>query len=205
MRVVNIVFNEDKQYVVGKNMNAVADFVGVPRLGHTPLPPEQLFEKWIKILRAHQRNVRQIPDERMNMDATNLRKRPTGKLSRHVLGIGEQFIECAVNGCNDLDVPNTPPKADVPVGEEIVSYGDQVITRLEQWWKSLEENPWQQKFDIIHYENISLHQLLDRCTWHSAHHARQIVDVLEHLGIEPDGRLPKELLAGLPLPKQIWS
>ena len=66
-----------------------------------------------------------------------------GKLSRHVFGIGEQFMQCAVNGCNDLDVPITPPKDDVTIGEEIIRYGDEVIARLEQWWNALADNPWQ--------------------------------------------------------------
>ena len=204
-RAVNIVVNRDKQLVVGKNMNAVAEFVGVPRPGHIPLPPEELYEKWGKILRATQRNIRQMPNDQMNRNVTDLLKRQTGDLTRHIFGIGEQFIRCAVNGCDDLDVPITPPEDGVPIGEEIVRYGDQVIARLEQWWNTLDGNAWQQRFQIIHYEGISLHQLLDRCTWHSAHHARQIVDVLERLGIEPDGRLSEELLAGLPLPKQVWS
>ena len=57
------------------------------------------------------------------------------------------------------------------------------------------------EFEIIHYEGISLHQLLDRCTWHSAHHARQIVDVLERQGIEPDGKLTEGALGRVAIAK----
>jgi len=42
-------------------------------------------------------------------------------------------------------------------------------------------------------------------TWHSAQHARQMIAVLERLGLEPDVRLTSEDLAGLPLPERIWE
>ncbi|MEK7877879.1 MAG: NrdH-redoxin, partial [Pseudomonadota bacterium] len=50
-----------------------------------------------------------------------------------------------------------------------------------------------------------IHMLYERSTWHSAQHARQLAAVLERLGIEPDGRLTAEDLAGLPLPERLWE
>jgi hypothetical protein len=47
--------------------------------------------------------------------------------------------------------------------------------------------------------------LFERSTWHSAQHARQLLAVLDRLGIEPDGRLTKEDLAGLPLPERLFE
>ena len=205
LRRVNAIVNKDKQYVVGKNMDDVAEFVGIPCISHTPLPPEELFKKWITVLRLNQRNVRQIPNDQMNLDAIQERSRPIKALSFHIFEIGDQFIQCAVHGCDDLDLPIPPPREDASIGEAIIRYGDEVIARLEQWWDALGDNPWQQKFKILHFDAISLHQMLDRCTWHSAQHARQIVDVLERRGIEADGILSRELLAGLPLPKKVWS
>jgi hypothetical protein len=52
----------------------------------------------------------------------------------------------------------------------------------------------------------SLNHVLDRCVWHSTHHTRQIADVLEkRWGLEPDGRLTADDLAGLPLPARVWE
>ncbi|HEX9673735.1 MAG TPA: hypothetical protein VGA12_09905 [Burkholderiales bacterium] len=45
----------------------------------------------------------------------------------------------------------------------------------------------------------------ERSTWHSAQHARQLIHVLERFGIEPDGRLTAEDLAGLPLPERLFE
>ena len=48
-----------------------------------------------------------------------------------------------------------------------------------------------------YYGERPLHELLERCTWHSAQHARQIIAVLERLGIKADGPLTEADYAGL--------
>ena len=51
------------QFVFGQNLEDVAEFVGLQGgTGHTPLPPEQLIGKWLNVLRAAQRYLRQMPD-----------------------------------------------------------------------------------------------------------------------------------------------
>ncbi len=49
----------------------------------------------------------------------------------------------------------------------------------------------------------TLHELLERSTWHSAQHAWQLIDLLERYRIDPDGPLVEEDLAGLALPKGV--
>jgi len=46
---------------------------------------------------------------------------------------------------------------------------------------------------------------MERCTWHSAQHARQIVSLLEGFGIVPNGPLTQEDYAGLPMPAGLWE
>ena len=52
---------------------------------------------------------------------------------------------------------------------------------------------------------FTMHAALERCTWHTAQHARQLAMVLEGLGIVPDGPLGSDDLAGLPLPQKVWD
>jgi hypothetical protein len=56
-----------------------------------------------------------------------------------------------------------------------------------------------------YYGERSLHELLERCTWHSAQHARQIASVLERLQLKPDGPLSAKDYAGLPMPQGLWE
>jgi len=46
---------------------------------------------------------------------------------------------------------------------------------------------------------------MERCTWHSAQHTRQIMAVLERFGIAADGPLTDADYAGLPLPVGLWE
>jgi hypothetical protein len=199
-----------KDYVVAKNLDTVADFVDVPRPSHIPLPPEELFHKWMKILRAAQRYIRQIPNDQMNLSATHNRRRIIRSLGHHIFSIGGAHVESVVNGAKDMTALCSPPIADgtFTTGEEIARYGDEVIARIEQWWNGLADKSCRQEIEII-YGGIpmrySVHKQLERCVWHSTHHTRQLADVLERRGIEPDGTLSKTDLDGLPLPKRIWE
>jgi len=64
VRNLPVVAKGDK-FVFGQNLEDVAEFVGLMGTGHTPLPPEQLIAKWVNVLRAAQRYVRQLPAERL--------------------------------------------------------------------------------------------------------------------------------------------
>jgi hypothetical protein len=54
-----------EQFVFGQNLEDVAEFVGLQGTGHEPLPPDELVRKWTNVLRAAQRYVGQLPDEKL--------------------------------------------------------------------------------------------------------------------------------------------
>ena len=195
-----------KEYVNAQNLEQVAKFVGLDGTGHEPLPPDVLFAKMIKIQRAAQRYMRQIPDDKINLSATHNRPRPVRLVCHHIFRIGEAHLECAVNGKQYENSLTSKQLADgeFTTGEEIARYGDEVIGRLEQWWSGLTDRTFQQRINTF-YGPISLHLLLERSTWHPAQHARQLMAILEGFGIAPDGPLSAEDLAGLPLPERLWE
>jgi hypothetical protein len=194
------------QFIFCQNMEDVAEFVGLQGSGHSPLSPEALFDKWIIVLRAAQRYVRQIPNSRLMERAIDNRDRSIRLLSHHIFRIGEAFLETAIDDVeywtNNANVP--PADGSCMTGAEISAYGDGVINRIENWWSRLENKSCRQKVKTF-YGTPPMHQLLERSTWHSAQHARQMIAVLERLGLEPDVRLTSEDLAGLPLPERIWE
>jgi hypothetical protein len=200
------VLSKAGQFIFCQNMEDVAEFVGLQGSGHSPLPPEALFEKWITVLRASQRYVRQIPNPRLAERAIENRDRSIRLLSHHIFRIGEAFLETALDDVeyrtNNANVP--PAEGSCLTGVEIAAYGDGIIERIENWWTRLEDKSCRQKVRTF-YGMPPMHQLLERSTWHSAQHARQMIAVLERLGIKPDNRLTAEDLAGLPLPEGIWE
>jgi len=193
-------------FVFGQNLEDVAEFVGLHGTGHTPLPPEQLIAKWVNVLRAVQRYVRQIPDARINERVIPNRDRSLRLMGHHVFRIGEAFLVTAVDGAEyAVQLANVPPAdGTFMTGGEIARYGETVIARLQQWWDGLADKSCRQPVKTF-FGMQPMHMLFERSTWHSAQHARQLAAVLERFGIEPDGPLSTEDLAGLPLPERLWE
>ena len=194
------------QYIFCQNLEDVTEFVGVQGTGHTPLPPAMLVEKWITVLRAAQRYIRQIPNQRLSERAIDNRDRSIRLLSHHIFRIGEAFLETAIDDveywANNANV--APEDGSCTTGEQIAGYGDSIIERIENWWNRLDDKSCQQKVKTF-YGTPAMHQLFERSTWHSAQHTRQMIAVLERFGIDPDRRLSADDLAGLPLPERIWD
>ncbi len=205
MRNVPVV-SKGENYVFGQNLEDVAEFVGLQGTGHKPLPPDQLIKKWVFVLRAAQRYMRQLPSERINENVIENRPRSIRLLCHHVFRIGEAFLESAINGTEySIGHANKPPAdGTFTTGAEIAQYGEEVIGRLQKWWdtvpdKSLE---WKTK---TYYGMQPMKMVFERSTWHSAQHSRQLAHVLERMGISPDKKLTTEDLAGLPLPERLFE
>ena len=194
------------QYISCQNLEDVAEFVGLQGTGHTPLPPPALIAKWLVVLRAAQRYVHQIPNDRINERAIENRDRSIRLLGHHIFRVGEAFLETAVDDVEYwADNANLPPaEGACTTAAEIIRYGDSVIERLENWWSGLDDKSCGQKVKTF-YGTPPMHQLFERSTWHSAQHTRKMIAVLERFGIEPAGRLNADDLAGLPLPERVWD
>jgi hypothetical protein len=194
------------QFVFGQNLEDVAEFVGLQGTGHTPLPPEQLIGKWLTVLRAAQRLMRQMPDARLNELVIDNRPRSIRLMGHHVFRIGEAYLETAVDGVEyATQLANVPPQdGTFTTGEEIARYGDTVIARIEKWWNGMPDKSCRQNVKTF-FGMQPLHMLYERSTWHSAQHTRQLAAVLERFGIVPDRPLTAEDLAGLPLPERLWE
>ncbi len=205
MRNVPVV-SKGENYVFGQNLEDVAEFVGLAGTGHEPLPPDQLIKKWVLVLRAAQRYLRQMPTERINENVIDNRQRSIRLLSHHVFRIGEAFLESAINGVEySIGHANKiPADGTFTTGDEIARYGEEVIGRLQQWWDGLPDKSLEWK-TRTYYGMQPMKTVFERSTWHSAQHSRQLIHVLERFGIEPNGRLTAQDLAGLPLPERLFE
>ena len=203
VRNVPVVAKGDK-FVFGQVLKDVAELVGVRAPGEVGLTPEQFVAKWIKVLEAAQRYVRQIPDEKMEQRAIANRDRSIRYLSFHVFRIAEAFLEVTEGGEMTVERPNVPPGEDVRVGADMARYGAGVTARVAQWWAKNEDRRCEQRVPT-YYGMQPLSDVLERCTWHSAQHVRQLIALLDGWGTPPDGRITDDDLAGLPLPKGIWE
>ena len=200
------VVSKGENYVFGQNLEDVAEFVGLQGTGHKPLPPDQLLRKWVLVLRALQRYARQMPTGRINENVIENRQRSIRLLTHHAFRIAEAYLESVIEGKEyAVQHANVPPKDGTCLtGAEIADYGEGVIKRLQDWWHQLADKSLSVKIKT-YYGMQPMAMVFERSTWHSAQHARQLIHVLERFGIEPDGRLTPEDLAGLPLPERLFE
>jgi glutaredoxin/uncharacterized damage-inducible protein DinB len=193
-----------KDYVFAQELADVSAFIG-RKVDFQRLPPAVLMDKWRAVLAAAQRHVVQIPPERLGQRATPGRDRSIRDLAYHVYQVPDAFLQAIEHGVQDLtSVYNAPPPSTVTTPAQIAGYGKSVAERLERWWKREGDKAATAKLQT-YYGEQPLHHVMERCTWHSAQHARQIIAVLEGFGIQADGALTQKDYAGLPLPVGLWE
>jgi glutaredoxin/uncharacterized damage-inducible protein DinB len=198
------VVSRGEEYVFAQALEDVSRFVGT-KFDSKRLAPDELMRKWLHVLRAAQRHARQIPADKFKERATPGRDRSIATLAYHVYQIPDAFLQAIENGVQNLSaVYDTPLPPNVKTVEDIAAYGDKITRKLEAWWNALPEKSCRQKVKT-YYGERPLHELLERCTWHSAQHARQIISVLEGHGVQPNGPLIASDYAGLPMPKGLWE
>ena len=193
-----------KDYVFAQALEDVSKFIGI-EYRITRLPPAELVRKHLHVLAAAQRHVLQIPAARLAERATPGRDRSIRDLAYHIYQVPDSFLQAVEDGVQDLTaVYNAPPPANVTRVEQIRDYGKAVSARLERWWRRDGAAAEPAKL-ATYYGEQPLHHVMERCTWHSAQHARQIVAVLERFGIAADGPLTATDYAGLPMPAGLWE
>jgi hypothetical protein len=193
-----------KEYVFAQELADVSRFIG-RTVEFRRLPAPALMDKWLALLTAAQRHVMQIPAARLGERATPGRDRSIRDLAYHVYQIPDAFLQAVENGVEDLtSIYNAPPPPHVKNAGHIRDYGASVTKRLEKWWSSQNDKSCA---GIVktYYGTQPLHHVLERCTWHSAQHTRQIISVLENFGVPVDGPLTEKDYAGLPMPAGLWE
>jgi hypothetical protein len=89
---------------------------------------------------------------------------------------------------------------------ELLDYGARVRQRVAVWWETKEPSrDWMARADV-YYAEQTMHDYLERTTWHAGQHTRQLMWAIEDkLGLAPDRPLGPEAFADLPIPQSIWD
>jgi hypothetical protein len=192
------------QYAIGQMIEPFAKLAGISLSATKQLSPEQLYTKYGMIFSAAQRYARQFSLEQLNERVIPNRPRVIRSLCFHVFRIGEAFLEAWDGAEYSQGIADGEPIASLQAGDAIAEYGAGVWSRYESWWRGLDDRKLTRVLKT-YYGDTSAHRVFERCTWHSAQHCRQLVAVLERMGIQPDRPLTAADLAGLPLPERLWE
>ncbi|HKI65611.1 MAG TPA: glutaredoxin domain-containing protein [Burkholderiales bacterium] len=192
------------EFVYAQSLADVVRFLELDIRLHDKLSPQQLVDKLDLVLGAATRYVRQIPADKLEQPFRN-RNRPIRMLAHHVFRIPEAFVE-AMRERRELsyELIMQPPGDALRTTEDLARYGAGVRAAVRQWWQRYPDSSCGQMMDT-YFGRHSVHEVLERSAWHPAQHARQLMLLLEELGIEPDGRLTADDLSGLPLPEKAWD
>jgi len=192
------------KFVFAQSLADVVRFLDLDIRLHDKLSPQELVDKLDLVLAAATRYVRQIPAEKLGQPFRN-RNRPVRLLAHHVFRIPEGFLESMRDG-RELTYERImqPPGEEMRTTEDLARYGESVRAAVRQWWQGYPDKRCDAEMDT-YFGRHRVHEVLERSAWHPAQHARQLMLLLDELGIEPEGRLTAADLAGLPLPEKAWD
>jgi glutaredoxin len=196
------VVSRGRDFVFGQVLEDVGKFLGIEAASER-LAPAELLAKLDRVLAVAESAMRQIPESRLGETMPG-RDRSHRQLGFHIFNIPEIFLDVANGAFFAAGRFDDPAPAALRTGAEIAGYGAAIRRRLAAWWAE-QADPGCAREVETYFGRKSLHVVLERTTWHSAQHTRQLLMVLDRLGIDPAERLSPADLAGLPLPENVWD
>jgi glutaredoxin len=194
-----------KDWANGQVLKDVARVAGIKWGGAKMLPVPELVSRLVTIQQAAQRLFAQIPDDKLGHQLPN-RPRSYAQLAYHIFNIADAFLEHEVQGLPLKEgAYNRVPPPEMKTKEQILDYGRNVLSGIETWWRGPGQTASFDAKASVYYGNVTLHDYLERTTWHSGQHVRQMMMVLGMLGIAPDRPIGKETFDGLPMPDKVWD
>lgn len=190
-------------FVYAQIVGDVVEFLGLDAKTGPQLLPAELVRRLDLILAAAQRYTRQMPEDALERQLPE-RPRSYRVLLHHVFQIPNAFIDAMEGGALSYENMVSEPPSDMRTTEDIARFGEQVRRRVAAWWERLADRSGRQTVST-YYGAQPMHEVLERTTWHSAQHARQVMSLLEQQGIPPDRPLGAAELQGLPLPEKLWD
>jgi hypothetical protein len=190
-------------FVFAQNLGHVVKFLGLNEATGPVLSPDQLISRIDLILSAAVRLIPQMPDAHLTTEVPN-RPRTYKVLAHHIFQIQVAFMATANGATLTYEALATPPSDAMRGFADIAAFGDQVRKDVAAWWAGKADKSGQQAVQT-YYGPQTLHETLERATWHSGQHVRQWSMLLGMAGITPDGPLRPDDYAGLPMPMNAWD
>ena len=129
-----------------------------------------------------QRLFAQIPDDELARMLPH-RPRSYAQLAYHIFNIADAFLEHEVQ-CLPLKegAYDRVPPPEMNTKAKILAYGQDVLGRFQIWWDGPGQTTDFSRKALVYYGDVTLHEYLERTTWHSGQHVRQLVMVLRYAG-----------------------
>ena len=197
------VLSRGDDYVFAPNIGHVVKFLGLNEATGPVLSPDQLVARLDRFLTTAVRIIPQMPDAHLPTEVPN-RPRSYQVLSHHIFRIPEVFLEVANGATLSYEALAVPPPQALRSFADIAAFGEGVRTNLASWWAAKADKSGKETLRT-YYGPQSLHETLERTTWHSGQHVRQWIMLLGMAGVAPDQPLTDADYVGLPMPTSVWD
>jgi glutaredoxin len=192
------------EFVFGQSLSDVATFIRKD-VRFERLPTPELVNRMFYFLDASLKLTPQIPAHLLQHRPIPNRDRSLMGLAYHSFQVPHSFLETVENGRTDLmKYFDTPPPADVSGTGDVARYGEQIKARLHGWWDHREDRDLDWEVETF-YGPQAVPAFLERSTWHTAQHVRQVEAALDALNVALSWRIDTEAYRGLPMPDGLWT
>lgn len=188
-------------FVYGQDLATVARFVGI-EAGLQRLEVPVLVSRLLALLDSTALLATQLPEPSWRERLPG-RERTHLDLAYHVSQVVVGFLDAALGGRLTFEHFERRPPDHVATAADVARLIRSVSQALAVWWGA-NQSRLPAELDT-YYGPQPLHAVLERTTWHVAQHGRQLQRLLELRGVEPRPPLAPALLAGLPLPEDVWD
>ena len=189
------------EFVHGQDLDEVARFVGIT-LSRQRLDVPELVARLIALLESAAHLISMLPAEALHTRLPG-RERTHLDLSYHLPQVVVGFLDAALGGSLTFEHFERRSPESLQTADQAASFVRGVSHALAVWWAA---NQSRLPGTLgTYYGRQEFHAVLERTTWHVAQHARQLERLLELRGIRPVPPLSPSLLAGLPLPEDVWD
>ncbi len=190
-----------KRFTFAQSTKQIVDFLGLDERSAPELPPDELARRLDKFMGAALELIPQMPQERLGTHVPG-RPRSYRTLAFHLFRVVDAFLE-ATEGMTlekRAFVEEPPTDAD---SDGLVEHGVAVRRRFDEWWRTGDTRP--ERMLPTYYGPQTLHELLERTTWHCGQHVRQWMMLLEKEGVSFSRPLGGDDFAQLPMPRSVWD
>lgn len=195
-----------KAHVFAQSLDEVTQFVGHRYDAPPKMLPSFLFERWIFLLDLAGRYMQACPAALYSADVLKERRRPIGELAFHVFQVADAFLVTMQTGASEWFVRASGP-ADLDTALDkprLLAYGTCVTEGLKQYADKA-TTPFRDEPRALEGGLRSTYEFLDRSSWHSAQHVRQLANVLARDGVPLDPPWDEQYLTGLAVPVNLWE
>jgi hypothetical protein len=195
------VLSRGSKFIFGQSTREIVAFLGLQEKSGPELSPAELYARLDRFMTAAIGLLPLMPDEKLHIHVPG-RPRSYRALAFHLFRVVAAFLDAEGGASLEQAAFREEPAPDAGMAS-IAAYGTAVQKRFRTWWAGGDTRP--DRILPTYYGPQSLHELLERTTWHSGQHVRQWMMLLEREGISLERPLGDADFARLPLPRNVWD